>query len=99
MNVLCDTDTIPDDVIQKMGVESHSKLIWRGYQPLITKIKKNPKAFGEELTKAVADVEEINSNQNKELAEIDLIREELHDFRNEIKELLSEALTRKKGWF
>ena len=92
-----DFDTIPDEILKKMDTKVLSKLVWRGYHPLIAAIKKNPEAYGEKLVKAVEDVKALSSSRKTEPSEIDTLREEFCEFRNEIRELLNEVLERKRG--
>lgn len=85
-------DTIPDDILNKMDTEVLSKLVYRGYHPLIAAIKKNPDAYGDRLVKDVTEVEALGSCREVVTSDNDSLREEFYEFRNEIRKLLHEIL-------
>lgn len=88
--------TIPDDILKKMDTEMLSKLVYRGYHPLIAAIKKNPDAYGKKLVKDVIGVEALGSGPGRETvtSDNDSLREEFYKFRNEIMDLLHKILAR-----
>jgi hypothetical protein len=88
-----DGGTIPSEVLDKMSTDQMSKLIWRGYKPLIQAINKNPRGFDKKLVKDAIDAKRYSGSSGKR-SETELLSDELRLAKTEILAKLDAVLTK-----
>lgn len=88
-----DNDTIPKKILEQMNQDILEILIWRGCEPLLELIEKNPERFDEEIKKeARRSKETYYKYGKKERSELEELFIELNKLRAEMNERL-DALT------
>jgi hypothetical protein len=101
------SNTIPEEMFERMSKESLRQLVWRGHKPLLKLIEENPEQFDEEINNAAQDFAEIEDKlERQEPSEVDELSMELKEFRDEVNNRLdtianqiAQLLSRRRGLF
>jgi len=102
-------DTIPRKFLKQMSKDTLKILVWRGCEPLLELIEKNPELYDKEIKEEALSFKEIDDKFNKfkkKSRELEELFIELNELRSEINErldTLSEQITelksRRRGLF
>lgn len=99
--------TIPDEMLDRMSTHALEALAHRQYEPLLKKLKETPDKYDEKVHEAARlEAEFGGSKKSHGRSEIASLREELEEFRVEVRERVDELaqqitdfMSRRRGLF